>query len=331
MTLLSQISFKNPLFLFLILLIPLVYWIRPKKPTVIISDLNLTKEIPIGFWAKARPLLSLLRGIIVLLLIIALARPQLIDSQSKTSKEGIDVFIILDISGSMMAEDFKPKNRLTVAKSVINDFLKNRKEDRIGLIVFAGQALTICPLTFDYHAVGEILKTIKVGMIEDGTAIGSAIAITVNRLRDSTTSSKIAILLTDGENNAGEISPQMAAEMAKLFGIRIYTIGMGKEGGAKIPYNDPIFGKQYREIRVHVDEETLEEIAQTTSGTYFRATDTAKLESIYEEINRMETTQIATTHFQNYREISIDFLLPIAIVLLLLEILLSQTKLRTLP
>ena len=136
MALLSQISFKNPLFLFLILLVPLVYWIRPKKPTVIISDLNLTQEIPIGFWAKARPLLSLLRGIIFSLLIIALARPQVLDSQSKTSKEAIDVFIILDISGSMMAEDFEPDNRLTVAKSVINDFLKNRKEDRIGLIVF---------------------------------------------------------------------------------------------------------------------------------------------------------------------------------------------------
>ena len=331
MDLISQTSFKHPLFLFLILLVPLAYWYRPKIPTVKMSDLSLVRQVPSGFWAKIRPLLWLLRGVTVVLVILALARPQILDSQRQMSAEGIDIFIVLDISGSMLAEDFEPDNRLKVAKSVINDFLKDRRGDRIGLIVFAGQTLTICPLTFDYHVVTDILKSIEVGMIEDGTAIGSAIINTVNRLRDSTTDSKIAILLTDGENNAGQIAPQMAAGVAQTFGIRIYTIGMGKKGGARIPYNDPIFGKQYRKVRVHVDEESLQQIAKITSAVYFRATDSAKLESIYQEINQMETTRMETTHLQHYRETAGVFLLPTAIVLLLLEIVLSQTKLRRLP
>jgi len=328
---LLQTTFKHPLFLLLLLLLPIAYFLRPRMPTVSISGLRQIGQVPVGFWAKVRPVLWGLRWATIILVILALARPQTVDSHGRTSTEGIDIFLVLDISGSMLAEDFKPNNRLQVAKSVIQDFLKNRQNDRIGMVVFSGQSLTICPLTFDYQMVADTLKSVKIGIIEDGTAIGDAVVNAVNRLRNSEARSKIAILLTDGENNAGQIDPQTAAEAAKALGIRIYTIGMGKEGGARIPYNDPIFGKQYRRIRVHVDEETLRQIADKTGASYFRATDAAKLEAIYREIDQLETTRIETAHFQRYRELSGDFLLPIALGLLFLEMVLSQTKFRKLP
>ena len=250
--------------------------------------------------------------------------------QSSTTSEGIDILLILDISGSMRAEDFKPDNRLHAAKAVIHDFLDDRKNDRIGLVVFAGESFTQCPLTLDYQILGKLLLSVEIGMLEDGTAIGDALANATNRLRYSTAKSKIAILLTDGENNAGTIDPLTAAQAAKALDIKVYTIGMGKEGGAFIPYHDPIFGLQYSPNKTYVDEETLKQIAEITDGRYFRATDNQKLSEIYQEINQLETTKIEVTEYTRYKELA-AYPLILATLLLMLEIILSNTRLRKIP
>lgn len=263
-------------------------------------------------------------------MIFALARPQSSHSRQQIASEGIDILLILDISGSMRAEDFKPDNRLHAAKAVIHDFLDDRKNDRIGLVVFAGESFTQCPLTLDYRVLGNLLLNVEIGMLEDGTAIGDALANATNRLRHSTAKSKIAILLTDGENNAGAIDPLTAAQAAKALDIKVYTIGMGKEGGAFIPYHDPIFGLQYSPNRTYVDEETLKQIAEITDGRYFRATDNQKLAEIYQEINQLETTKIEVTEYTRYKELA-AYPLIFATFLLMLEIVLLNTRLRKIP
>jgi len=273
--------------------------------------------------------------LVILLIIIAIARPQTSRGFEEISTEGIDIMLILDASGSMRAEDFKPQNRLQAAKEVVKEFLQGRENDRIGLIVFAGKSYTQCPLTLDYNILEELLDHVEVGIIEDGTAIGLAIANAVDRLKDSKAKSKVAVLLTDGENNRWEIAPITAARAAAAMNIRIYTIGIGSiYGGAPIPV-DTVFGKDY--IRVDgelvltkLDEDTLRRIANETSARYFRATDEKKLSQIYEEISKLETTKLNVKRYIRHNELTAYFLLPAAI-LLLLEIILSNTRFRKIP
>ena len=222
---------------------------------------------------KAFPILRVIRFIVLGLLIFSLARPQLSQSREHTFTEGIDIFLVLDISESMRAEDFEGANRIQTAKSVVNAMLEkrltHRQSDRIGLVIFAGESFTLCPLTSDYSVLVELLRDVEIGQLEDGTAIGDALATAIHRLRTAESQTKLVILLTDGENNAGSIEPGAAASLAQSFKIKVYTIGMGKEGGARIPYADTTFGKRYREILTYLDEDTLKQIANITGGRYF--------------------------------------------------------------
>ena len=322
----------HPGFLILLLLLPFLLWYLGQKDSgrIRFSDLGIGRQLVPSFWVKSLPFLTFARFLVIVLMIFALARPQSSHSREQITSEGIDILLILDISGSMRAEDFKPDNRLHAAKAVIHDFLDDQKNDRIGLVVFAGESFTQCPLTLDYRVLGDLLLNVEIGMLEDGTAIGDALANATNRLRHSTTKSKIAILLTDGENNAGAVDPLIAAQAAKALNIKVYTIGMGKEEGAFIPYHDPIFGLQYSRTRTYVDEETLKQIAEITEARYFRATDNRKLSEIYEEINQLETTKIEVTEYIRYKELA-AYPLLLATLLLTLEIVLSNTRLRKIP
>ena len=327
-----SLRLNQPEFLSLLLLLPFLLWYLRQKNSgrIHFSDLSISRQILPSFWVRSLPALNFARFLVIVLMIFALARPQASQSREQITSEGIDILLILDISGSMKAEDFEPDNRSHAAKAVIHDFLGDRKNDRIGLVVFAGESYTQCPLTLDYRILGDLLLNVEIGMLEDGTAIGDALANATNRLRHSTAKSKIAILLTDGENNAGSIDPLTAAQAAKALNIKVYTIGMGKEGGAFIPYHDPIFGVQYSRTRTYVDEEMLKQIAEITDGRYFRATDNQKLAEIYKEINQLETTKIEVTEYIRYKELAAYPLVP-ATLLLMLEIILSNTRLRKIP
>jgi Ca-activated chloride channel family protein len=236
------------------------------------------------------------------LLVAALARPQTGAARVEVKSEGIDIVLALDISGSMKAEDFKPNNRLTVAKEVAHKFVEGRSGDRIGLVVFAGGAYTQCPLTMDYGILTSLIDSVDFGNVPDGTAIGMALATAVNRLRDATGKSRVVILLTDGQNNAGEIDPVTAAEAARAMGVKVYTIGAGTNGPAQIPVDDPVFGRRYVTIDASVDEESLKKIADITGGTYFRATSAEALAAIYRNIDRMEKTEAETVEYVQYDE-----------------------------
>ncbi|MYB93414.1 VWA domain-containing protein [Candidatus Poribacteria bacterium] len=331
----------SPFFLILLIIIPLLFiasgWLykRTITPVVRFSDFNHgfaagVQKMRQTFSVKALPMLKILRFIVLALLIVTLARPQLSQSREHQLAKGIDILLVLDISESMRAEDFEGANRIETAKLVINDFLAHRENDRIGLVVFAGESFTLCPLTLDYAVLVELLNDVKLGQLEDGTAIGDALATATHRLRVSQSKTKIVILLTDGENTAGSINPGAAASLAESSGIKVYTIGMGKEGGARIPYADMTFGKRYREVLTYLDEDTLKQIAQTTGGRYFRAIDTQSLKQIYAEIDRFEKTEFKTVNTVAHKELATYFLIP-AVLLLGIEILLSNTVLRKIP
>jgi len=230
----------------------------------------------------------------------------------------------------MKAEDFKPQNRLGAAKEVMEEFIESRHNDRIGLVVFSRFSFTQCPLTLDYGVLLDLLEKIDIGMIEDGTAIGTAIANSVNRLRDSKAKSKVIILLTDGINNAGKIDPQTAAKTAKALDIKIYTIGVGMPGGALYPIEDPIFGKRYVRMDTEIDEDLLREIADDTGGMYFRAKDEKGLREIYNTISKLEKTEIETKEYANYTELAVGFMLP-GFIVFLLGVVLSDTVFRRIP
>ena len=335
----------SPFFLILLIIVPVLFiafrW--PQKRTLIpvvrFSDFNHSfgtsvQKMRQTFSVKALPMLKVLRFSVLALLIVTLARPQLSQSREHQLAKGIDILLVLDISESMRAEDFEGANRIQTAKSVINAMLKkklaDRENDRIGLVVFAGESFTLCPLTLDYAVLAELLSDVKIGQLEDGTAIGDALATATRRLRVSHSKTKIVILLTDGENNAGSIDPNTAASIAESFGVKVYTIGMGSEGGARIPYADTTFGKRYREVLTYLDEDTLKQIADIADGKYFRATDTQSLKQTYAEIDRFEKTEFEVTSTIVRKELVGYFLIP-TMFLLGIEILLRNTVLRKIP
>ena len=321
-------------FVLLVIILILIFWqIRYKRrrtANIIFSDLKLIRNVKHSgrIWAEfVSPGMRLLG---LALLIVALARPQTGNVNVETETEGIDIILTLDISGSMKAEDFRPQNRLHVAKEVIKDFIKSRTNDRIGLVVFARESFTQCPLTLDYNILLNFLDDVKFGMVEDGTAIGMAIANSCNRLKDSPAKSKVIILLTDGVNNAGEINPVTAAEIAKTLGIRVYAIGAGKPGPAPFPVDDPIFGRRYVNIENEIDEESLRKIADLTDGRYYRAKNEKGLRNIYKEISSLEKTKIKTKQYVQFKELYLYFLIA-GLGLILIEVVLSQTRFRKLP
>lgn len=329
----SDISFAYPWVLSFLLVIPvLIAWYiwkgRKKQAAITYSSLKAVEKIKPTLRERLVHLPFALRMLAILFLIIALARPQNFSAGQSVNTEGIDIAMVLDISGSMLAEDFKP-NRLDAAKNVIDNFVSARTTDRIGLVIFSREAFTQCPLTIDYSVLRNLLGDIKTGMIEDGTAIGNGIANGLNRLKDSDAESRVIILLTDGVNNAGEVDPISAAEIASTFGIRIYTIGVGTRGEAPYPVQTP-FGTRYQMVPVEIDEVILKKIADLTGGEYFRATNNKALEEIYNKIDKMEKTKIEITSFRNAKELFAGWL-GFGFALLLLELFTSKTILRKLP
>lgn len=327
--------FANPEFLALFAIIPiLIFWYikrnKQASATLRYSNLGIIKTVKKSPVKRYRHILFVLRLLVISLLIVGFARPQSGRHEEKVTTEGIDIILAMDISSSMLAEDFKPKNRIEAAKTVAAEFIKGRQNDRIGLVVFAGQSFTQCPLTLDYGILLRFLQEVHIGMIEDGTAIGMAIGNCVNRLRDSKAKSKVVILLTDGRNNRGELDPLTAAKVAKTFEVRIYTIGAGTKGTALYPVDDPIFGKRYVRMPVEIDENLLTQIASITGGKYFRATDRKSLENIYADIGKLEKTKIEIKEYTRYKELFTKYLL-LALSLLLVEIVLANTKFRKIP
>jgi Ca-activated chloride channel family protein len=327
--------FQDPIFLVLIIVAVgiLVYYIKFKRAraaSIRYSDVNLVRRLKPSFRIRERHLLPVLRALAILFLAFALARPQSGRKGQEISSEGIDIVLALDISGSMRAEDFKPHNRLYVAKQVIKEFIEGRQSDRIGLVVFSKQSFTQCPLTLDYGVLFNFLDKVDFGMIEDGTAIGLAIANAVNRLRESEAEGKVVILLSDGRNNAGEIDPITAAQAAKAMNVKIYTIGAGKPGNAPYPVDDPIFGRRYVYVENEIDEPTLEQIAQITGGEYFRAKDEEGLARIYKQISEMEQTEIKVKEYLQYNELFSNYALA-GLLLLVTEIVLANTRYRKIP
>ena len=270
----------------------------------------------------------------ILLIAIGLARPQKGVEESKLVGEGIDIVLVIDVSGSMRAEDFQiageSYSRLHVVKAVVKDFIKGRSNDRIGIVAFAGRPYTLCPLTLDYGWLIQNLDRAKIGMLEDGTAIGTAIATGCNRLRESSADSKVLILLTDGRNNTGRISPETAANLAKTLNVKIYTIGAGTKEMAPYPSRDLFGNKIYQPVKIEIDDESLTQVAQETGGRYFRATDTENLRQIYDDIDKMEKTEIETPQYLEYKEFYPYFLIP-ALIGFLAELALANTRLRRLP
>lgn len=270
-----------------------------------------------------------LRAAVFALLVVALARPQDVEQNVRTNTEGIDIMLAIDVSGSMLARDFKP-DRITAAKEVAGSFIADRYGDRIGLVAFAGEAFTQSPLTTDQSTLQTLLARIRSGLIEDGTAIGNGLATAINRLRESEAKSKVIILLTDGVNNRGEIAPRTAAEIAQAQGIRVYTIGVGTEGMAPYPAMDMFGNITFVNQKVEIDEKTLTAISDMTGGQYFRATDKAKLKAIYDEINQLEKSKVEVTEHVSYHELYLTWVLA-ALGLLLAEFLFANLVLKRIP
>jgi Ca-activated chloride channel family protein len=326
------ILFESPAFLYMLIILPLMigYYVwRHHKSVASLSVPGLQQFGRAGstFRHWLGHILFGFRTAAVGLIIIVLARPQATSSYQDVSTEGIDIVLTLDISGSMLARDFRP-DRLEASKNVATEFITGRPYDRIGLVVFSGESFTQCPLTTDHAVLINLMREMKSGMIEDGTAIGEGLATAVNRIKDSEGKSKVIILLTDGVNNRGIIAPVTAAEIAKTYGIRVYTIGVGTQGVAPYPVQTP-FGIQYQDMPVEIDEAILKQIAQMTDGKYFRATDNEKLVQVYSEIDKLEKSRIDVRQYKVRNE---KFLLPamVAFILILLEILLRNTILKSL-
>ena len=311
-------------------LIYLRYHFRESRPTLVYSHVRPLVTLKPSIWARIAWLPFVLRMLALTLILVALARPQAGATSEDVITEGVDILLVIDVSSSMKTEDFKPKNRLEAAKEVVADFVQSRPHDRMGMVVFAARAITKCPLTLDHDILLTLLEDVNIGSIEDGTAIGTALATGVNRLKESKAKSRIIILLTDGVNNRGEIDPVTAAELAKTYRIKTYTVGAGREGYAPFPFEDPLRGTVYQDVLVEIDEETLQKIADTTDGQYFRATDTESLVDVYAEIDALEKTEIQQKQYVRYTELAPYFMI-IALGLLMFETLLTRTRLRRIP
>ena len=325
--------FAHPHVLWLLVLVPLVAWYvlrrRPER-SVAYSSLDLLLGAGLEASAFKRYTTLFLRLLVLVLVIGALARPQTGRSKHTTYSEGIDIMLVLDTSGSMQAQDFEPKNRLHVAREVMKEFISKRPQDRIGLVVFAADAMTQCPLTLDHTLLSKLVDGVDFGMLDDGTAIGVGLATACNRLRTSTAKSKVVVLLTDGQNNAGMVDPATAARVAASLGLRVYTIGVGTRGRAPIPVDDPVFGRRLISVEVDIDEVTMRKIADLTGGKYFRATDTDELVSIYNQIDQLEKTKVESESFVEYTDRFLWLIIP-ALGLFVLELGLAETVLRETP
>lgn len=330
--------FANIEYLFLLLLlIPYIVWYvmhrKKTEPTMQVSTTRMYMQAPRSWKIYLLHAPFVLRILTFVMIVLILARPQTTDNWQNTEIEGIDIMLAVDVSTSMLAEDLKP-NRIEAAKQVAAEFINGRPNDNIGLTIFAGEAFTQCPLTVDHGVLLNLFQSVSCdmvqrGMIEDGTALGMGLANAVSRLKDSKAKSKVVILLTDGVNNRGDISPLTAAEIAKQFGIRVYTIGVGTNGTAPYPMQT-YAGVQYVQMPVEIDEQTMSQIAGTTNGNYFRATSNTKLKEVYREIDKLEKTKLNVKEFSKREEAYAVFAL-IAFLSILLEILLRNTVLKKIP
>jgi Ca-activated chloride channel homolog len=330
-----MLHFANPRILLLLVLAPLLTWLyitrlRRGQGSLRFSSTLAFEGVRPSWTIYMRHILFGVNMLALALAIAAMARPQKGTEEEEISAEGVDIVIALDASGSMAAEDFEPRNRFFVAKLVAGKFIEGLRHDRAGLVMFAAKAYTRCPLTLDYGVLLNVLESAELGGIEDGTAIGSALATCLNRLRGSNAKSKVIILITDGINNRGEIQPLDAAEIARTLGVKIYTIGVGTEGVARVPINDPVYGKTYANMQVEIDEASLKQIAGTAKGLYYRATNRPSLEKIFEDIGRMEKTKIKVKTYTHYNERFLDFLFP-ALALVLISALLEYTRFGKIP
>jgi Ca-activated chloride channel homolog len=330
-----MIHFSDPWFLLLLVLIPILVWRYGRRARTGAGSLRFASTVALEgvhppWTVRFRHILFGANMLALVLSILALARPQKGTEEEEVLTEGVDIIIALDASGSMAAEDFTPRNRLFVAKLVVRQFIEGLKHDRVGLVVFAGKSFTRCPLTLDYGVLLSVVDNIELGAIEDGTAIGNALATCLNRLRESKAKSKVIILVTDGVNNRGEIQPLDAAEIARTLGVKIYTVGIGSNGNARFPVEDPTYGRVYMDLPVEIDESSLTRIAEMTGGLYYRATDKPALEKIFQEIGRLEKTRIQVRSYTHYDERFADFLGP-ALGLILLTTLAGFTRFAKLP
>lgn len=330
-------TFQDPSFLWLLALLPLLaFWrSRPgRAAAVLYSTAERVRAVSRRRLARPGALLATLRLLGVFCLVVALARPQRVEATSEIEASGIDIVLAVDVSRSMEALDFtlagEPADRLAVAKSVLDRFIESRPNDRIGLVAFAGRPYLVSPLTLDHDWLRQNLERTEIGLVEDGTAIGTALASSVNRLRDQDGKSRIVILLTDGMNNAGKVAPETAAEAARALGVRVYTVAAGTNGEAPVPVTDASGRRRIVMSKVEVDEETLSKVAEETGGRFFRATDTDSLERIYDEIDRLEKRPVTATRYERREDLFAFALVP-GIALLLLEGVLANTRFRRLP
>ena len=319
------------LLLVLVVLLAVLMARGRRRASLVFSDTKPLRALPPGLSVRLRHLPAALRVAGLALLVVAFARPQTGRHEEEVLTEGIDIILALDDSGSMRTEDFRPKNRLEVAKDVVAQFVRGRRNDLLGLVVFAANAYTRCPLTLDYDVLLDLLQQVDIApREEDGTAIGMGLATAASRLKDARGRSKVIILLTDGRNNRGQIDPLSGARLAQAIGIKVYTIGVGTEGEAPYPIDDPILGRRYINVSADIDEKTLQDIAGATGGQYFRATDTQSLHTIFRTIDRMERTELKVRGYTRRTEKFADFLYPGAL-LILVELALAGTILRRIP
>lgn len=327
--------FHSPQVLWLLLLLPLLAWdaVRRegrRRASIRFPVTASLRHVPAGWVQRLRHLPLALRLIGLALLIVALARPQSGERMEETDSLGLDIALLLDVSTSMKTMDFQPHHRLHVAKQVLEEFIRARRHDRLSLVVFAGRSYTQCPPTLDHDVLISLLRQVDFGRVEDGTAIGTGLINAANRLRGTGTQGKVVILLTDGVNNAGEVSPVTAARAAAALGIKVYTIGVGRDGEHPIEVDDPLYGRRVVRVRTEIDEAMLREVAAVTGGRYYRAQNPKALETIYREIDALEKVEIRTTRYTRYSELFMPLALT-ALLLLLLEIVLTQTRFRRAP
>lgn len=328
----KNIEFAYPLFFWLLLLIPVMVWWNYRTgrgSSVQVSSLQGLKGLPVSWKVRLRPLLPVLRIIAFTALVTALARPQTSNTSESIDSEGIDIVLSIDISGSMLAEDLRP-NRMEAAKRTAMQFVDSRISDRVGLVIFSGESFTQCPITTDHAVLKQQIMQIRSGLLQDGTAIGMGLATGVDRLRSSKAKSKVIILLTDGVNNTGLVDPLTALEIAKAYKVKVYTIGVGTIGKAPFPTTMADGNVQMQMTDVQIDEPLMRKIASETGGKYFRATDNASLQNIYQEIDKLERTKVEITSYKRFTEHFFPFAM-IALAALLLEVVLRYTLFKRLP